>query len=270
MEIKWTKELPSDKPWEAEYHGVFFQAKDNISFCYRDFRDLIYIGEPDLSVTKLTGCDFGLTLPAEWIITEVKNKRFLLCGKDKAFELTPVPVQCAYDSELKNAYRSQYISPIHYSIDSYTFGNYVIEHSGEWGYLCKEGNQTLWKFSGRGYLYTDIYRVGNNIFFGTAGQGGYFYILDIRTGIPILSLKTGGTTQIEQNGYHCYILTRFPKTSLLCIDLLTGDIVDSQELPGTANDYGRLRFHGGQIYAVTFQYKKGRLQNALMTCVYID
>ena len=90
------------------------------------------------------------------------------------------------------------------TLDDFIFGEYTISHYGEWGYMCKKNGQLLWKKSLKGYLYTEIVLNQNNIVFGTAGQGGHFYSLNIDTGDIIFDFNTKGTSKYfdANNSYY--------------------------------------------------------------------
>ncbi len=55
-------------------------------------------------------------------------------------------------------------------------------------------NQVLWTFRFVGYLYTEIKELNGIVYFGTAGQGGHFYGLDIKSGLLVHDVNTHGTT----------------------------------------------------------------------------
>ncbi len=156
--------------------------------------------------------------------------------------------------------------------DSFVFDEYQISHKGEWGYSCKKDGVEIWQFSGRGYLYTDILRISDKIFFGTAGFGGYFYILNLSTGNPILSLRTGGTTVVKQCGALCYLYTGVGgrKSRLACLNVSDGRILEDIELPGTASDDSVLKLHENNVYTVTFQYKECYVENAILSCISLN
>ena len=147
---------------------------------------------------------------------------------------------------------------------------YQVRHKGEWGYICQKDGQDIWTFGGRGYLYTDMQREGDNLYFGTAGAGGYFYILNIHTGVPILSLRTGGTTVIQRRGSHAYLYTGVGqrKSQLICVDLISGNILDEMELPGIASDVRVLGLWEDCIYTMTFEYKSKRYYDQVKNVIY--
>ena len=145
------------------------------------------------------------------------------------------------------------------------FGEYQISHQQEWGYSCKKDGIEIWKFSGRGYLYTEIFKRSDQIYFGTAGLGGYFYILNINTGNPILKLRTGGTTVIKQCGDYVYLYTDVgrKKSGLACVNLSDGKILEDIELPGAASIDSVLEVYENKAYTITFQYKNNAVEHAV-------
>lgn len=58
-----------------------------------------------------------------------------------------------------------------------------------------ESGERLWTFTVIGYLYTDISEYDGIIYFGTAGQGGRFYGLNLLSGEVIHEVNTHGTSR---------------------------------------------------------------------------
>lgn len=156
--------------------------------------------------------------------------------------------------------------------DPFVFGEYQISHQQEWGYSCKKDGIEIWKFSGRGYLYTEIFKRSDQIYFGTAGLGGYFYILNINTGNPILKLRTGGTTVIKQCGDYVYLYTDVgrKKSGLACVNLSDGKILEDIELPGAASIDSVLEVYENKAYTITFQYKNNAVEHAVLSCILLN
>ena len=142
--------------------------------------------------------------------------------------------------------------PKHYSEDDFVFDEYRIAHMGEWGYICTKNNEVLWKKSLRGYLYTDIIKVGDRIVFGTDGYGGHFYSLDINSGEIIFDFNTKGTSSfLQANNSFYFSLNKRKSSEVYRIDY-DGNILDSIELEGVRNDYSYpLALCDQSIYAVT-------------------
>lgn len=57
-----------------------------------------------------------------------------------------------------------------------------------------DNDERLWTFTVIGYLYTDISEYDGIIYFGTAGQGGRFYGLNLLSGEVIHEVNTHGTS----------------------------------------------------------------------------
>lgn len=133
--------------------------------------------------------------------------------------------------EYKEKYQKEYV-PYHLECDDFVFGEYTISHHGQWGYMCKKNGELLWKKSLKGYLYTDMFLNQNNIVFGTSGQGGHFYSLDIDTGEIVFDFNTKGTSvffNINNSFYFCS--TDSKSTQILRIDY-SGNILENIELEG--------------------------------------
>ena len=208
------------------------------------------------------------------MIIKQDDALFLLCGEQIAIELKTGRSKIPAPDNLQSEYQRRKPSPEHFVEDSFVLNEYQVRHKGEWGYICQKDGQDIWTFGGRGYLYTDMQREGDNLYFGTAGAGGYFYILNIHTGVPILSLRTGGTTVIQRRGSHAYLYTGVGqrKSQLICVDLISGSILDEIELPGIASDRSALGMRENHVYTITFTYKKryGAVKDALYSCIALD
>ena len=160
--------------------------------------------------------------------------------------------------------------PSHYSIDSFTFGDYIVSHKGEWGYQCHKNGKLIWTKSLRGYLYTDIELIDKNIVFGTAGYGGHFYSLNLKSGEIVFDFNTKGTSQYYYDEFF-YICVRYPR----CTDLLkvttTGEVVESIRLKGLYSDYWcPFAKCGDRLYVVTLNEIKKDLFKPIISCISIS
>lgn len=279
MKLVWSQKLYLQDPWKPALEGVFFYQKSGVSFYFKDAG----------AVKCVCGCtnmpsvlfrpearQLCIPLPRNWQVVNQVSDNFLMCNEEIAINLmngvliNPVP-----DSMLRE-YRRKRLPDKHFEEDSFTLGEYQIRHKGQWGYICQKGGTDIWKFAGRAYLHTDMQREGDNLYFGTAGAGGYFYILNIHTGVPILSLRTGGTTVIQRRGSHAYLYTGVGqrKSQLICVDLISGNILDEMELPGIASDDRVLGLWEDCIYTMTFEYKSKRyydqVKNVIYSCIALD
>ena len=67
-----------------------------------------------------------------------------------------------------------------------------------------ETGKTLWTFTFIGYLYTDVFEYDGIIYFGTAGQGGRFYGLNLLSGEVLHEINTHGTTRFTRHNGKFY------------------------------------------------------------------
>ena len=122
------------------------------------------------------------------------------------------------------------------TLDDFIFGEYTISHYGEWGYMCKKNGQLLWKKSLKGYLYTEIVLNQDNIVFGTAGQGGHFYSLNIDTGDIIFDFNTKGTSKyFDANNSYYFCSVDNKSTQIFRIDY-NGKILENIEVDGVYHE----------------------------------
>lgn len=134
-------------------------------------------------------------------------------------------------NEHKEKYQKEYV-PYHLECDDFVFGEYTISHHGQWGYMCKKNGEMLWKKTLKGYLYTDIILNQNNIVFGTAGQGGHFYSLNIDTGEIVFDFNTKGTSVFyDANDSFYFCSTDDKSTHILRIDY-SGNVLENIEVEG--------------------------------------
>ena len=124
----------------------------------------------------------------------------------------------------------------HLECDDFVFGEYKISHFGEWGYMCHKNDRLLWKKALKGYLYTDMILNQRNIVFGTGGQGGHFYSVNIDTGEIVFDFNTLGTSKffdVNNNYYFCS--TEKKCTQILKIDY-DGNVLENIEVEGLYYD----------------------------------
>ena len=192
-------------------------------------------------------------------LAEVK----LTLGGDFIFSKLRSPNDIQYKSSLRK-------DATHYSTDSFSFGEHIVSHKGEWGYQCHKNGQLLWTKSLKGYLFTDIELIDKNIVFGTSGYGGHFYSLNLENGNVIFDFNTKGTSQFYYDGFF-YICSRNQR----CTDLLkittTGEIVENIRLNGLYYDY-ECPFSkcGNILYVVTLNEIKKDVFKPIINCVTIS
>lgn len=269
MQVLWHKQIKTCDPWEPDFFGLFHKERWGVTFFFKGKNSLLTLSKDDLDPQVLYLCCDGerLSLPQDWTIVETQDASFLLVAKDKGINLKtrqfieqiPVQIQTAY---------SQHIRPEKYYEESpQHLGEYTIWHKGNCGYICRKDASKLWEFSGKAYLYTDMMRWEDRIFFGTGGRGGYFYVLDIQDGTTLVSMKTGGTRCFAHDDNLCYVLCNEKNAQLCCIDLASGRMVSQCNLPGIATINSRISMIDDQIHAITFDYTGSRLDGFTWSCI---
>ena len=226
--------IQHENPWEPELDGLFLDRNGGVKFCFMEGWSVVAQSEDGSKEVWYTAPEGErLELPYHWT------------GAAKGV------------SPMLRTWRPS-------DTEIYYFEDYTISHTSQWSYICKKAKETVWKFKGYAWRYTTIERFGDNIYFGTAGQGGYFYLLNLHTGAPLLKLKTGGTINIyARRENRLYLLQQEKKAYLVCIDLSDGTILERLELPGKAHQDSAIRLIGDTIHCVTFTYKGGPVKEAL-------
>lgn len=246
--------IPVVDCWEPYAHGVFWDQPDETIFLYWDALRSVNAFSPLVAESKklcFIPREYKVTLPREWRVIN----DYLFLSEYTGIDLRRMQFYTSHTDEQCRAYRCAQLPEKHLEEGVYHFGEYTIRHKGEWGYICNVADQPVWEFSGRGYLYTKISRHQDSLFFSTAGHGGYFYLLDIHTGKPILNINTGGTAAIVEKSGLCYFLGKKPQPQLYCVDLDKGCIRETLSLPGSPERHSVLHIWKDKLYATTFEYK---------------
>lgn len=257
MNLLWSMPIPCQNPWEPQFQGYFVRHNGEPLFFYQD--------EGVCAVSRVEGKPHilrasrvpGLSLPQNWRLREENDPPLLLLTEQSAIELHELKV-VIHDLPLEK--KSSY--------PSWQLGDYRIDYDAEHTLTCTKNGAEVWKFRIRAYLYTPVRQWQELICFGTAGNGGYLYILRLGTGEVVAAVKTGGTVHIAQEEGFCYVLANAPSARLLKVDLHTGSVAEEVPLPGKAA-YSSLRLMDGEVHAITYTYKNGRLMQAVWSCVAI-
>lgn len=228
-------QLRHESAGEPDFDGLFLEREGTVKFCFRDNNRVVVQsmdGRREVWYTPPEG--ELLELPREWIAAAKNCPPALRTWHPDTSEI-------------------------------YYYSDHMILHDGQWNYVCKRNHETVWTFKGYAWRYTGIEREGDNIYFGTAGHGGYFYLLNLYTGQPLLKLKTGGTVNIyARRGNRLYLLQQEKKAYLVCVDLEDGRILERLELPGKATMNSAIKLVEDTIHCVTFTYRKsGAVEAAL-------
>ncbi len=232
MKLLWNTELNIEKTSPCYYRGEIMHHADCVVYHFTN-------NTIDLAEVKLT---FG----GDYISSKIFSPN---------------------DIRFKSSKRK---NPTHYTIDSFSFGEYIVSHIGEWGYQCHKNGQLLWTKSLRGYLYTDIELIGENIVFGTSGFGGHFYSLNLNSGVIVFDINTKGTSQFYFDGFF-YVCNRNSKCTDLIKITTTGEIIENIRLDGLYYDY-ECPFNkcGDILYVVTLKEIKKDIFKPIINCISIS
>lgn len=267
MKLLRSKPVPMDAPWEPAYAGVFCKSTDKTHFLYKEGKGIGVLADDANAAQNLVAGEWPIPLPRNWVLSQTMNRTILFLNEDLMMEIPEFRIREVEENSLKEVFRALRKPEKYYEEASFTFGEYCISHKGNFGYRCTLDGKILWDFQGQGYLYTDICALKNRVFFGTAGQGGYFYMLDLQTGEALAKIKTGGTASFVTAGNCCYVLSNDKTARLLCVSLTDGSTLREIVLPGKSNVYSRLDLMDGKIHAITFLYKNRVLQQAVWNCI---
>lgn len=271
MELNWVTPISCGRMWEPELDGVFVQRETGIWFYFKslDRICLCQLVRQKSGAVQIAANVPRLALPEKWSCIDYSGDKLLIIDSQKALRLAD---NCLVDlsSSLCELYASQFTRS--YVSETFNLGEYTISQRGNWGYTCQKNEEEIWRFTGKAYLYTNINRWNNRVFFGTAGFGGYFYILDVETGSPITAINTGGTRYVvHKDGFVYFLKNKEAHTlgELCCVDLLDGKIINTLSLQGTVTLHSKLQLIGDNLHAVTFNYSRGHLREAVLSCISI-
>lgn len=255
--------------WEPALLGRFLLSGGDVKFYYKNDGKLCYFSDrEDDPCGPFFLCDSrDVPLPGHWVTVKKENNTWLLFNESLALDANSNRLVCPVPDSVLDEYLALKKPEKHLVDSSFCFDDYCISHKGQTGFLCQKDGKTVWTFQARAYLYTEIMRYKDHLYFGTAGNGGYFYLIELSTGVPLAQIKTGGTTCIEVLGNKCYILQRDQITNLICVDMDTGEITDSVPLPGKASADSRLQIIDGKVHAITFVYKNRSLHHAVWNII---
>lgn len=275
MNVLWNKKIEIENLWLPSNFGIFFKQDERVAYFFRRsfwqteglFSILDNETEPKMLYSSVQ--DEMLPLPSNWEIVETLQDPFLLVSEDCGLNLKSNVFSHKIPEQLQIAYRQQHLPSKYYVEEPKHLGEFTIHHKGNWGYICMKEHAKVWEFTGRAYLYTEMMRWKDRLFFGTGGYGGYFYVLDINNGLPLASIKTGGTRSFAHVDNVCYVLKNEKKAKLLCIDLSNGKTMAECELPGVAALDSRIAMIDNHIHVITFNFLRSEPVGFTWSCVKI-
>ena len=271
MHVIWNKHIQSNNLWEPEFFGVFYELDGNVMYCFKDRSNLMTLSENshEPKLVESFCIEEKLTMPRKWMVIDDKDDLFLLFSKERGINLTNGMLSNKIPDHIQHSYINQIHQEEYYVEASFSFGEYTIMHKGKCGYVCKKDGYPIWGFIGQGYLYTDITHWDGHIAFGTAGSGGFFYVIDIANGEVLNAIQTGGTRNFVRIAHYCYLLDNSTPSQLLCIDLTDGTIISQCQLVGKNTLNSRISLIKNRIHTITFDHSKNKQGSVIWNCVEI-
>ena len=265
----WSKTLPVQNPWARELCGCFYKRGDH-SVCFYAYKNQVHMLFDNETESHAICCmEKGqITQPSSWHIYGGSDSELLLLNETLGIDLRSLIPSANLSADASAYYRAKQKEKRRDGI-LMNDDDYCIKARGQSSYVCESNGQRSWTFTGQAYLYTPIYRYADNICFGTAGKGGWVYIISLKTGEVITKIKTGGTVSIVQIGGLCFFLANLPKATLLCVDLLTGEILQEVSVRGIS-EYSTLYLLDKKLHTITFEYRNRILVNAIWHCFSLD
>lgn len=277
MTLEWSREIPPTGMSPASYEGFFWQYKGQACLFYDVSGHLAMLTRnveqprlfcplpPSRRAYIMPG---AVSLPMDWRLLEQHEPSLLVLSTTSAFDLSAMKPVSPIPDEAAQEYRLLLRSPDQKDV-LLDDPDYRIIRKGQWGYACESAGKVIWEFRGQGWLYTDFVRIRDRVCFGTAGQGGYFYMLELATGKALARIKTGGTMAFILRDGYAYFTSNGSQASLLCMNLQTGEVVQRIALPGQTGERS-LQLVGDQLHTVTSRYTRQRLfLGASWSCISI-
>ena len=272
MKVIWCYQFDSPIGFEFDYQGIFCESKNDLLFFFTRSQpnygkvNYIRINKNGAASVERISVPSKIGIPNSWVL-ENKTREYLIFEKC-CLNLSTLSFCNNIPQSFSNQYKYRtHDWGMHLIEDDFVFGEYVISHRGEWGYECKKNGIPIWSFKGQGYLYTDIVRHGDTIFWGTAGQGGHFYMLHLASGSVLCDINTHGTTQFIKNDSIVYLLVSGKRGQVAAISLDTGRIVDSTDLPARVSSSSRIHLWNDKLYVIAFRKTKDKSEGATLFCV---
>ena len=275
----WERQIPCTSYVPGCLEGIFYRKTDQVYFCYHDKNWVCIFGQNEVS-PRIISIDFPvrsrylpyivcpqgcITLPSEWLLFEEHDHPYLMLNSTVGIDLLHMKPCDALSPEATAYYHIQKSIPTDKCVLLQT-ADYCVRARGARGYVCERNGVKQWTFSGSAYLYTPMICFQDSLVFGTAGNGGHLYVLSLETGKKVADIKTGGTTAFVQQDNLCYFLVNDPAAKLVCLDVLSGQIIDEVMLGGTNSD-SPLQLIGNQLHTVTFTFKNRQFVNAFWHCI---
>ena len=258
--------------WEPYGNGVFVTLQDTTFFYYKYINSVCEVNCSRGSQQVIFHCppNHRLPLPSNWLFCKEKNVPVLILSADLCLNLLTHEITKVISLDNYNKYiqHKEYYPEKEFETRPFRFGKYEISKSGNWGYSCRYGGEQIWTFKGKAYLATDIFLFQDHLFWGTSGAGGFFYLVELKTGELLLSIPTGSTKGFIIDEDRCYIGVQGKKASnVLCISLSKGSVLQSYPIEGLFSDYSKLHKHENNLFVTSFIRQKNQQGKIIVSMI---
>lgn len=245
MEIKWTYPIIDENfvPWDYLCQPIYWN--DKLFYAISKIDAEVKNGDHLSAIYVLVIDNAGVLVNSRKVKFETQNKSGeIICPtKNWFFRIlnNQLYLNVGFWLDLNNTEIATVDLPEEFlksEIESkFYFGDYVVDYNGLSTIQCfsKETRAISWKMKLKGYLYTQIYQKEDFIFFGTAGKGGAFYFINLKTGEILTEFVNQDSSQfiwVEDR-----VLLRDKSGDLVKLNPMNSEVV------------GRLKFKDKLFYA---------------------
>lgn len=272
MKIKWSCSYDEQTAeiWPPNYQGLFIANRNGVDFYFKSKHNLgcVELDESGIKASRYYPSENCVKMPSSWVLYD-GAPNLLVCSENFGLKIGTQEIIETLPAEALERYMGNESEAKARLIEKeYTFGDYTVCHRGQCSYKCFLSGVEQWQLSCRGYLYTEMMLHNGNLFFGTDGNGGHFYVVNLKSGEVVADINTGGTNHLMGEGETRFALKLGETCSLIEVSLTDGSIKDSINLHGCANSYSRIFLHGEGIFVTTFLKKAGYFSSPIIS--YID
>lgn len=156
-----------------------------------------------------------------------------------------------------------------YENKKYFFGDNLVSFPSPSTIACNdmETGNCKWKYAIKGYPYTDIEKVNDYIFFGTAGKGGALYCINLDSGEVKRDISTKGTA--KYCWYNNTVLTYTEDGHLQRLDPYSDNTVEVLKMDNMIGKSVPMMILNDCLYTITFSRKNKDLwpKQTYLTCI---
>jgi hypothetical protein len=283
MEVFWAKDIKSSLLFDCECKPMVWN-----DYLYYAFSCLDSVNRNGYSGKKITVMKINLNtqnatfqdisfkyekhdkklLPSRWEFKVFDNQIFLYIGfwldlnyekiqiANHAFKWSKIIKKvCGISANNPTSVNFDY-SPKEETRSDYIIGNKILKYNRLSTIKCfdKLTNKESWKIKMKGYLYTDIEKRGQYLFFGTAGKGGAFYCVDFEIGNIVTEYSNGNARYYAW--YKDMIVIPDKKSNLSLFNPIENKIIETLILKREKFNFPIL-IENDYIYTVVYNPQKG-------------